>query len=108
MSRAHEDAARKSLDFAYGDEMSDKSSNVTNIRDKKRIGIADVLFKERMKNRLHEWRDRLLSERNMEFQGQECSNNYQRKFETIFFKMRPALSLSDFTSHQTRLIQLVR
>lgn len=85
--------------------MSDASSNV--IRDKKRIGIADVLFKERMKNRLHEWRDRLLSERNMEFQGQEGSNDYQRQFQTIFFKMRPALTLSDFTSHQIRLIRLV-
>ncbi|XP_022932379.1 poly(A)-specific ribonuclease PARN isoform X1 [Cucurbita moschata] len=107
LSRAHEDAARKRLNFAHGDETSDASSNVTNIRDQKRIGIADVLFKERMKNRLHEWRDRLLSERNMECQGQEGSNDYQRQFETIFFKMRPALTLSDFTSHQTKLIQLV-
>ena len=108
MSRAHEDAARKRLNFAYGDEMLDASSNVTNVMDKKRVGIPDVLFKERMKNRLHEWRDRLLSERNMEFQGQEGSNDHKRQFQTIFFKMRPALTLSDFTSHQIKLIQLVR
>ncbi|XP_038904545.1 poly(A)-specific ribonuclease PARN isoform X2 [Benincasa hispida] len=107
LSRAQEDAARKRLNFAYRDEMSDASSKVTNIKDKKRIGIADVLFKERMKNRLREWRDRLLSERNMEFQAQEGSNDYKRQFQTIFFKMRPALTLSDFTSHQTRLIRLV-
>ncbi|KAL0550194.1 hypothetical protein IC582_014698 [Cucumis melo] len=107
LSRAHEDAARKRLNFAYGDEMLDASSNVTNVRDKKRVGIADVLFRERMKNRLHEWRDRLLSERNMEFQGQEGSNDHKRQFQTIFFKTRPALTLSDFTSHQIKLIQLV-
>ncbi|XP_031738618.1 poly(A)-specific ribonuclease PARN isoform X2 [Cucumis sativus] len=87
--------------------MLDASSNVTNVMDKKRVGIPDVLFKERMKNRLHEWRDRLLSERNMEFQGQEGSNDHKRQFQTIFFKMRPALTLSDFTSHQIKLIQLV-
>ncbi|XP_048234927.1 poly(A)-specific ribonuclease PARN isoform X2 [Ricinus communis] len=51
-----------------------------------------------MKNRLSEWRDGLLKNGNGIGDSQ---------FQTIFYKMRPALCLSGFTSHQLKLIQLV-
>lgn len=72
------------------------------------VKIADTLFAERMKNTFIEWRDGLLNLRssNGGFQFQQNSNDSQQ-LQTIFFKMRPALSLKGFTSHQLRLIQMV-
>ncbi|KAL3734593.1 hypothetical protein ACJRO7_023875 [Eucalyptus globulus] len=58
-------------------------------RDVPLISIADVLFSERIKNRIKEWHVELLHERNCERQT------------------RPALALSGFTAHQHRLIQQV-
>ncbi|XP_024160732.1 poly(A)-specific ribonuclease PARN isoform X2 [Rosa chinensis] len=69
--------------------------------------MADTLFTERMKNTFTEWRDGLLRNKNGGFQFQGISNDRQQHLETIFFKMRPALSLNGFTSHQLKLIQLV-
>ncbi|XP_065862669.1 poly(A)-specific ribonuclease PARN isoform X2 [Euphorbia lathyris] len=66
--------------------------------------MTDVLFSERMKNRLNEWRDGLLP--NSGSQIKRTSDD-KRQFETIFYKMRPALCLNGFTSHQLKLIQLV-
>ncbi|KAM1166846.1 hypothetical protein ACFX19_029479 [Malus domestica] len=68
--------------------------------------MADTLFAERMKNSFTEWRDGLLRSSKGGFQFQGDSNDSQQ-LQTIFFKMRPALSLRGFTSHQLRLIQMV-
>ncbi|XP_070674824.1 poly(A)-specific ribonuclease PARN-like isoform X2 [Malus domestica] len=70
------------------------------------VKMADTLFAERMKNSFTEWRDRLLRSSKGGFQFQGDSNDSQQ-LQTIFFKMRPALSLRGFTSHQLRLIQMV-
>ncbi|XP_062078884.1 poly(A)-specific ribonuclease PARN isoform X2 [Humulus lupulus] len=69
--------------------------------------MVDVLFSERMRNRINEWRDRLLQFQNGEFQCQGSPSDSKQQFETLFYKMRPAISLNGFTSHQLRLIQLV-
>ncbi|XP_027341844.1 poly(A)-specific ribonuclease PARN isoform X2 [Abrus precatorius] len=69
------------------------------------VSMADILFSERMKNKLSEWRDGLLQEQNQEDQIQGISKD--SKFQVIFFKMHPALRLNGFTSHQLKLIQLV-
>ncbi|KAL8505419.1 hypothetical protein ACS0TY_016596 [Phlomoides rotata] len=69
--------------------------------------MADILFVERMKNIVAEWRAGLLGERNRrpELQGSWSGTN--QKFQTTFFKMRPALVLNGSSSHQLKLIKLV-
>lgn len=102
LSRGQESEALKRLSLACEDE-----STLKEVRDAPLVKIADTLFTERMKNTFTEWRDGLLRNRNGGFQFQQNSNDRQQQLETIFFKMRPAISLNGFTSHQLRLIQLV-
>lgn len=104
LSRGQEDDALRNLHSMYEDELK---CNSREARDTPVVRIADVLFTERMKNRIGEWRDGLLLNRNHGSETQEISNDSPQKFQTIFFKMRPALFLNGFTSHQLRLIQLV-
>ncbi|XP_050219614.1 poly(A)-specific ribonuclease PARN [Mercurialis annua] len=93
LSRRQEEEELRRLNSRYEDY-----TNFNEVRDVPLVGITDVLFSERMKNRLSEWRDGLMKNRNEAGESQ---------FETIFYKMRPALCLSGFTSHQLKLIQLV-
>ncbi|KAG5546723.1 hypothetical protein RHGRI_018785 [Rhododendron griersonianum] len=104
LSRGQEDDALRNLHPMYEDELR---CNSREARDTPVVRIADVLFTERMKNRISEWRDGLLLNRNHRSETQEVSNDSPQQFQTIFFKMRPALLLNGFTSHQLRLIQLV-
>ncbi|XP_010061445.2 poly(A)-specific ribonuclease PARN [Eucalyptus grandis] len=76
-------------------------------RDVPLISIADVLFSERIKNRIKEWHDELLRDRNCELQFNESSNDSKQLLQTIFYRTRPALALSGFTAHQLRFIQQV-
>lgn len=92
--------------MAYKDELFDTLCK--EVRDVPLTRMADILFSERIKNRFSEWRDGLLRDRNGGFQLQWNSNDSKQQFQTIFFKMRPALSLTGFTSHQFGLIQGVR
>lgn len=71
------------------------------------VRVADVLFTERMKKRLSKWRDELLQHKVAGPQDQGASNDLNEQFQTVFFKMRPALSLNGFTSHQLSLIRMV-
>ncbi|XP_058218981.1 poly(A)-specific ribonuclease PARN isoform X2 [Rhododendron vialii] len=103
LSRGQEDDALRNLHSMYEDELR---CNSREARDTPVVRIADVLFTERMKNRICEWRDGLLLNRNHRSETQEVSNDSPQQFQTIFFKMRPALLLNGFTSHQLRLIQL--
>ncbi|XP_059662390.1 poly(A)-specific ribonuclease PARN [Cornus florida] len=108
LSRAQEDEALRRLNLAYGDEISQSWSNLKEVRDMPVVRMADVLFTERMKKRISEWRDGLLRTRNgggSKFHG--SSNDSNQQSQTIFFNMRPALPLKGFSSHQLRLIQLV-
>lgn len=103
LSRGQESKALRRLRLAYEDE-----SNLKEVRDAPLVKMADTLFTERMKNTFTEWRDGLLRNRNGGSKFQGISNDRQQHLETIFFKMCPALSLNGFTSHQLRLIQLVK
>ena len=94
LSRRQEEEALRHLNSRYEDD----SNNWSEVKEVPLARISDVLFSERMKNRLSEWRDGLLNKGN----GTEES-----QFQTVFYKMRPALCLSGFTSHQLKLIQLV-
>ncbi|XP_031481091.1 poly(A)-specific ribonuclease PARN isoform X1 [Nymphaea colorata] len=68
---------------------------------------ADLLFTERMKLRFREWRDDLLGSQVQLHQFEEKSGDCSTQVQTIFYKMRPSLLLTGFTSHQLRLIQQV-
>lgn len=97
----------KRLDSVYKDEFPDSLFNLKNGLDKQLVKMSDILFVERMKNIVAEWRAGLLGERNRgpELQGSRSDAN--QKFQTTFFKMRPALVLNGLTSHQLKLIKLV-
>ncbi|KAJ6314480.1 hypothetical protein OIU78_018039 [Salix suchowensis] len=102
LSRWQEDEALRRLNLRYEDELSEQA------RDVPLFGITDILFSERMKNRLREWRDGLLKDTSggSQLEG-SFLNDSNQQFQNIFYLMRPALSLNGFTSHQLRLIQSV-
>ncbi|KAL7249105.1 hypothetical protein ACSBR1_011298 [Camellia fascicularis] len=105
LSRGQQDEALRHLQMRYEDDLSELY--LREARDTALVRIADVLFTERMKNRISEWCEGLLQSRNSGSKFQESTNDFSQQFQTIFFKMRPALLLNGFTSHQLRLIQLV-
>ncbi|XP_050140245.1 poly(A)-specific ribonuclease PARN-like isoform X1 [Malus sylvestris] len=106
LSREQESEALRRLSLAYDDELLARCSNLKEHTHLPVVKMADTLFAERMKNSFTEWRDGLLRSSKGGFQFQGDSNDSQQ-LQTIFFKMRPALSLRGFTSHQLRLIQMV-
>ncbi|XP_052178886.1 poly(A)-specific ribonuclease PARN [Diospyros lotus] len=107
LSRGQEDEALRRLDVVYNNESFDLGFNSGEARDTLVVRIADIFFTERLRNRIGEWRDGLLQNKNGEYRIQESINDSSQQFQTIFFNMRPAILLSGFTSHQLRLIQLV-
>ncbi|KAG8658387.1 hypothetical protein MANES_03G141900v8 [Manihot esculenta] len=104
LSRGQEEEALRRLNLRYENNGLD---NLNEVRDVPVASVTDVLFCERMKNRLHEWRDWLLRNGNGGSQFQWASNHSTQQVQTIFYKLRPALCLNGFTSHQLKLIQLV-
>ncbi|XWS11365.1 hypothetical protein CRYUN_Cryun38cG0077900 [Craigia yunnanensis] len=107
LSRGQEDEARKRLKLLYGDQLTNPLHDLRETMDLPLVRVADVLFTERMKKRLSEWRDQLLQHRVGGPQDQGASNELNQQFQTVFFKMRPAVSLNGFTSHQLSLIRMV-
>ncbi|CAK7324494.1 unnamed protein product [Dovyalis caffra] len=101
LSRRQEDEALRRLNLRYQNELSQQ------VRDVPLVSMTDILFSERMKNRLSEWRDDLLKGTSGRSQFQGSVNDTNKQFQTLFYKMRPALSLNGFTSHQLKLTQLV-
>lgn len=70
--------------------------------------LIEHFFVERMKNKINEWHDDLLQIRNGgSSRILNDSNASIDQFETIFFKIRPAIKLDGFTSRQLRLIKSV-
>ncbi|XP_042520170.1 poly(A)-specific ribonuclease PARN-like [Macadamia integrifolia] len=107
LSRTQEAEAWRHFNFDYEGELSNLGYQFKEVRDVPLNSTVDVLFTERVKNRFREWRDGLLQNRNGGFQFEGNSNDSKQTFQTVFFKMRPAIMLKGFTSHQLRLIQLV-
>ncbi|KAL1119334.1 hypothetical protein V6Z11_D01G096500, partial [Gossypium hirsutum] len=107
LSRGQEDEARKRLISPKGDQLTHLSHNLRETMDLPLVRVADVLFTERMKKRLGEWRDDLLQNRVGGPQEEKVPDDLNQQFRTVFFKMRPALSLDGFTSHQLSLIRMV-
>lgn len=107
LSINQEEEALRLLNQRYKDHLSDSSSGWREDVDMKLDRIADILFSERLKNKITEWHDGLLRETNGGSQTGKSSNDSKQQLKTIFFKMRPALDLTGFTSRQIRLTQLV-
>lgn len=68
---------------------------------------SDILFSERMKNKLRKWHDSIFRSPDKGDIDKEDAGSNNTQFQTVFFKMRPAIMLNGFTSHQLKLIQLV-
>lgn len=107
LSRGQEEEARRHLTSLYEDEFLESQFKLKESKDVPIVRMADVLFTERMKCKISEWQNGLLQVKNGEHECQKSSNDLVQQFETIFFKMRPAIKLNGFTSRQLRLIQLV-
>lgn len=95
------------MNIEYQNKLSATSVDFKENREVPSLNMVDVLFTERMKNRFREWLDGLLNPHNGGLQFQESKSDAKPQFHTIFFKMRPALSLNGFTSRQLKLIKLV-
>ncbi|KAJ8637100.1 hypothetical protein MRB53_011367 [Persea americana] len=107
LSRVQEAEALHTLGSAYGDELINSQYQSEDVREIPIVSTFDVLFTERMKNTFRQWRDGLSRTSNEGYQFEDNSNGPMPRLLTFFFKMRPALKLNGFTSHQLRLIQLV-
>ncbi|GAV68828.1 CAF1 domain-containing protein [Cephalotus follicularis] len=107
LSRKQEDEALRHMKSLHDEESLHSLCYLKEIRDIPSMSMADILFTERMKSKLSEWREGLVRNVKGGAQFHEGLNDSKQQYQTIFFKMRPALVLKEFTSHQLRLIQLV-
>ncbi|GAB2284778.1 hypothetical protein Dimus_019231 [Dionaea muscipula] len=107
LSREQEEEALCHLKSAYDNESTDAFHDAKEVWDIFVLSIPDILFTERMKIRFNDWRAGLLQEGSGVPHLPGSPTYSKQQLETIFFKMRPALSLKGFTSHQLRLIKLV-
>ncbi|KAL6553364.1 hypothetical protein OROGR_007206 [Orobanche gracilis] len=105
LSRTQEEEALTMLDSVYKDKFPESSSNLRN--EPQLVRMADILFSERMKIIINEWRAGLLGERNRESEFQGNLNDMNHKFQSTFFQMRPAILVNGMTSRQLRLLKLV-
>lgn len=107
LSRSQEEEALQRLKMRCENGLLTSPAVQGQVADLPLTRVADILFSERLKSRINEWRDGLLLGRKGESDRDMNSYDTNQKFQTIFFNMRPALSLMGFTSYQLRLIQLV-
>ena len=107
MSRGQEEEARRLFTSLYDDVFLDSHPSSKDIKDKPISRVADVLFTERMKSKISDWKNGLLQVRNGDHECQGSRKESFQQFENIFYMMRPAVKLHGFTSRQLRLIQLV-
>lgn len=89
------------------EESSDSLFGLSEDADFPLVRMADVLFAERMKNTIREWRDSLLSKGSSSSEIKQISTDPSQRFQMVFFKTRPGLALSGFTSRQLRVIKAV-
>ncbi|OAY73147.1 Poly(A)-specific ribonuclease PARN [Ananas comosus] len=106
LSRAQEIEALRKLRPQYEDSSAAPSHTFEELGDIPIVSTADLLFTERMKNRFTEWREGILRSPS-EDSSEESLKFSTVQFQTVFFKMRPAIMLNGFSSHQLKLIQLI-
>ncbi|CAM0904263.1 unnamed protein product [Alopecurus aequalis] len=74
---------------------------------KHQFDFNTCFHEERMKIRFSEWRDAISSKSRVDNNLLGNNKFSTDQFQTVFFKMRPAIMLNGFTSHQLKLIQQV-
>ncbi|RCV34027.1 hypothetical protein SETIT_7G129800v2 [Setaria italica] len=105
LSRAQEEEALQKLNFFHQDRPFSSSATSEGDGDMPLKRTADILFTERMKMNFKVWRDVIISQPDSHLSGNiKCTAG---QFQTAFFKMRPAVILNGFSSHQLQLIQQV-
>ncbi|CAL5068338.1 unnamed protein product [Urochloa decumbens] len=103
--RAQEEEALQKINLLHQDGTSASSTTSEGDGDMPLKRAADILFTERMKNNFKEWRDVIISKPDSHLSKNiKCTAG---QFQTVFFKMRPAIMLNGFSSHQLQLIQQV-
>ena len=107
LSRAQEEEACQKLNVLHHDAISSNSNTFEAGEDVPLKSTADLLFTERMKIRFSEWRDAISSNSRVDSKLLGSNKFGTDQFQTVFFKMRPAIMLNGFTSHQIKLIQQV-
>ncbi|KAL6845839.1 hypothetical protein ACP4OV_024414 [Aristida adscensionis] len=107
LSRAQEEEALQKLNSLCHDRISTSSTTFDEDQDMPLKSAADILFTERMKIKFNEWRDAIISKPRVDSHLLGNINCSQGQFQTVFFKMRPAVMLNGFSSHQLKLIQQV-
>ncbi|KAK4355159.1 hypothetical protein RND71_024130 [Anisodus tanguticus] len=107
LSRSQEEEALERISSIYMAESSDSVFGLREDAEFPLVRMADVLFAERMKNTIMEWRASLLSKGSSNSETKQISTDPNQRFQMVFFKTRPALALSGFTSRQLRVIKAV-
>ncbi|XP_072979319.1 poly(A)-specific ribonuclease PARN isoform X1 [Typha angustifolia] len=107
LSSAQEEDALGKLSSAYKDELASSLQSLEEHGDIPIVSSADLLFTERMKARFNEWRDGIFRNPSEGYHLEENLKCNKFQFQTVFFKMRPAVLLDGFSSHQLKLIRLV-
>ncbi|XP_078431863.1 polynucleotidyl transferase, ribonuclease H-like superfamily protein [Wolffia australiana] len=106
LSRAQEALALDSAGTEINRKCSDAMINEGECYKMPLGRTSDILFTERMRISLHEWRNSILTSPGGN--GSEGgSSSFKSQFQTSFFKMRPAITLKGFGSHQQKLIRMV-
>lgn len=107
LSRAQEEEARQELNMLHQGRTAASSTTSEEDGDMPLKSASDILFTERMKMNFKEWRDLVVRK---SVADSHLSGNIRcgaGQFQTVFFKMRPAILLNGFSSHQLKLIQQV-
>ncbi|XP_042377191.1 poly(A)-specific ribonuclease PARN-like [Zingiber officinale] len=107
LSREQEGEALKGLSSEYLEGLANSFCNFEEPVDIPIVRTSDIFFSERMKNKLHKWHDSILRSLDKTYIDKEDAGINNALFQTVFFKMRPAIMLNGFTSHQLKLIQLI-
>jgi poly(A)-specific ribonuclease len=107
LSRAQEEEALQKLNVLHHYAISASPDTSEQGEDIPLKSTADLLFTERMKIRFSEWRDAIRSSSRVDNNLLGSNKFGTDQFQTVFFKMRPAIMLNGFTSHQIKLIQQV-
>uniref|UniRef100_J3LYQ7 Uncharacterized protein n=2 Tax=Oryza brachyantha TaxID=4533 RepID=J3LYQ7_ORYBR len=106
LSRTQEEKALQKLYALHNNETSAYPNTSEEEEDVPLKSAADILFTERMKIKFNEWHKSIVSNQRVD---DHRSGNFKftDQFQTVFFKMRPAIMLNGFTSHQLKLIQQI-
>ena len=107
LSRAQEEEACQKLNVLHHDAVSAYPNTFEEGEDVPLKSTADLLFTKRMEIRFSEWRDAVSSNSSVDNNLLGINKFGTDQFQTVFFKMRPAVILYGFSSHQLQLIQQV-